>query len=191
MTPAARISSFAAAAVLLVALGIGAPAGRENAGARARAKGFADYEIVAQRNIFDPNRSGSRSSRNSGGNLGPVADQVQLVGTWLTNRQVVAFTEGNKPEYTRTPALGASFEGWRFTEITTGHVVLVKGANKIVWQVGQRLERNGKGEWQLAGTSESPMQPAASAPTAPPSESDAKDILQQMRERRQREMNKQ
>ena len=189
MTRPVRICAFASATVLVVALGIGAPADRRNN--RARAKGFSDYEIVAQRNIFDPNRSGSRRDRNSGENSGPVADQVQLVGTWLTNRQVVAFIEGNRPGYTGTPSLGASFEGYRFADITTEHVVLVKGDNRIVWPVGQRIERNGKGEWHLAGASAAPMQPATAAPATAESESTAKDLLQLMRERRQREMNKQ
>ncbi len=183
---------FAGGTLLLVVLGMGAPTDTTNS--RPRAKSFADYEIVLQRNIFDPNRSGSRRYRNSGADSGPVSDQVQLVGTWLTDRQVIAFLEGNRPGYSGTTALGGGFDGWRFADITTQHVVLVKGPNKIVWPVGQRIERNGKGDWQLAGASSSPMQPAASGPSTPStlqSEGAAKDMLQLMRERRQREMSKQ
>lgn len=165
--------------------------------ASSEASGFAAYEIIAQRNVFNPNRSASK--KNDDGDKPeptPAPPTVDLLGTWVTDRQAVAFIEGADANLNGAPGVGDRVAGWTIGAIDTEKVVLEKEEQKISWPVGRRLERGEGGEWKLAGAA-SPHAKTSSSSTGSSSASSraddnagSDDMLKLMRERRQREMKK-
>lgn len=196
-------NSWIAAVVMFCAGASLAPSAAAQSAAEDKREGFARYEVVIERNIFDPNRR--PRTRAETANAEPVEQRetVNLVGTWISNRETLAFLEGSRPEHSGASALGSVLDGWRLTEVSAGRVVLEKEENKIEWPVGHRLERSPGGEWELGGTATAvSSRPSRSSPggrssasggvtssaaSAAPSPAGAEDLLQRMRERRQRE----
>lgn len=194
--------SWIAAAVLCAGAGL-APSAAAQSAAAEKPEAFARYQIVIERNIFDPNRR--PRTRAETGNTEPVEQKetINLVGTWISNRELLAFLEGSRPEHTGASPRGAEFDGWQLTDINAGRVVIEKEGRKIEWPVGHRLERSPDGEWELGGTATAvSSRPSRSSPggrssasgggtssaaSTAPSPAQAEDLLQRMRERRQRE----
>ncbi len=210
-------------AVAILALGMSGNAQQTRSRARASAKedGFAQFQVITDRNIFDPNRIpvSRRQGSDSDENQGDSAEGANLRGVWITNLESLAFIDSNRAEYSGTPAKGAALGGWKLADIQIDKVILEKDGRRLDWPVGQRIERDGAGNWTLAGaapsasgarsgrragsgasrgnssgaTSSAASESSSSKPAAnapAPSGSGAEELLKKMRERRQREMSK-
>ena len=163
-------------------------------------EGFERFQLILDRNIFDLNRR-PRGAR--GGDeaepAGEAREALSLVGSWITNLETLIFVEGNRPGSSGALAQGATIAGWRIAKIEISRAILEKEGRELVWPVGQRIERDSEGEWKVAGaalpasgrarSSSSSTAPASGdAAGAPASAAGSEDLLQRMRERRQREL---
>ena len=166
--------------------------------------------IIAERNIFDPNRfshtPGKARSTYRPRARSTSAPAFSLVGTMSYEKGMFAFFSGNNADLKKILALDGSIAGYTVTEVTPSQVTL-QGADKknLVMKIGD-LMRQESGSWQLVGQGEVPAglrpaeagKPAAeSSATATPAEepaatptassSAASEILKRLMQKREQE----
>ncbi|MGA2175503.1 MAG: hypothetical protein ABSH38_11025 [Verrucomicrobiota bacterium] len=179
-------------ASLLVA-SMRAPAQETNAGAR---PDFNSFKIIAERNIFDPTRTGRRRP----GAPPRRVERVSLVGTSIDNGDAVAIFTGNGvPE--RPFKTGDTVKDFKIVQITLDSVRLtgVTNTNMFVMDYDSRrsLRREENGPWQgssdlsdpvliPSGNADDPA-PSASASAPPAGGGGESDIIKRLRLKREQE----
>jgi hypothetical protein len=84
--------------------------------------------------------------------------------------------------------------GYKVTDITPSTVKLANGDKQLLMKVGTQMRREEKGSWQLAATSELPVETTENADAAPaePSASDSdsggNDVLKRLMKQREQEL---
>ncbi|MGA3284979.1 MAG: hypothetical protein ABSD57_11045, partial [Verrucomicrobiota bacterium] len=97
-------------AVLLLAAAFSAAAQPTNA------TDFAAFQIVAQRNIFDPNRV-PHSRSNSTHAAARVVDSFSFLGTMSYEKGNFAFFDGNSPDFRKVLELDGDIAGFKLTTL--------------------------------------------------------------------------
>ena len=173
---------------------------------------FDSFQIVVDRNIFDPNR---RRQQRGGASMAdpprvqqPPDERIALTGSLIyetaNNTEIIAFFEGSKAEYNATIRLGESIAGYRVAEIRTDGVKLETENQQIDLPVGAGLSRQVEGKWQIVSASDlsarrgpesgSPetiqTRPTSSGDSAETksSEGSTNDVLRKLMERRKQEL---
>jgi len=157
---------------------------------------FSTFNIIAQRNIFDPNRHPGivrdpqvRTVRS---------EHITLVGVMSYEKGTFAFFDGDGSEYQKALQQAGTIAGYTVTDIRPDSVKLLAGTNGVVeLKVGMQLRREEGGPWHVSAAPEtyastSPMAPrpagnsngtsADSVPSGPVS-----DILQRLMKQREQE----
>jgi hypothetical protein len=120
---------------------------------------YESFQIVVDRNIFDPGRSPGRPARSEASEVQSQApaqsDRVSLYGALIDGGTAVAFFSGTRDEYNRTARQGETIAGYRVIEIRTQSVELEKDGERIDLPVGAGLSRQWEGGWTI--TTESPV----------------------------------
>jgi len=155
---------------------------------------FDAFKIIAQRNIFNPNRS-ARGSRNGGGEGARPArtESFTLVGTMLYESGQFAFFDSAAAGYKKVFKAGDSIAGYKIGEVTPNGIKLELNGKTNVLAVGQQMRRQEEGEWSVsgnvlpetsssAGTSDSTSSSASSG--------DEDEIVKRLMKKREEEMNK-
>jgi len=146
--------------VLLAALGSVASFAQPNV-VPATGTDFASFQIIGQRNIFDPNRVPHRRS----GAAARVVDSFSFVGTLSYAKGTFAFFDGTGQDFRKVLELNGSIAGFKVAAITPKSVKLlsetnaISGTNEIVLEVGTQIRRNDDGQWEVSS------EPAAYAST--------------------------
>jgi len=174
-----------------------------------RAPSATDYaafsRLVADRNIFDPNRQPHYSSsrarpRTSTRTHTSSAPAFTLVGTMSYEKGIFAFFSGNNEDLKKVLPVAQKIAGYTVTQITPGRVMLesADGQEKLPLQVGDVMRQEG-GKWAWSGAGEVPAgdsastaEPASAAssdsPAAPISPaSEPNDVLRKLMEKRAKE----
>lgn len=135
--------------MLLAATGWGAE--QTNAPVR---RDFPSFSLIAERNIFNMNRSGRRpytppSERES---QRPVrTESFALVGTMSYEKGLFAFFEGSSSQFTKVLSPSNSIAGFTIAEVTPTSVKLsATNGNMVNLPVGMQLKRQDEGEWTLS-----------------------------------------
>jgi hypothetical protein len=164
---------------------------------------YSAFRIIAERNIFDPNRSPRR--RVSGGPRPRprTTESFSLVGTMSYEKGTFAFFDGTSSEYRKVLKVADAIAGYKVAQIAPNSIKLASGTNELELRVGMQMRRDDNGEWFLAGrtgssyASETPASgPPASATPAPSSEpgaassSEEEEVLRRLRQRREQELGK-
>lgn len=152
---------------------------------------FDGFRIVADRNIFNPNRTGARRERTTE-DAPPRLDSLALVGTMDSDKGLRAFFDGSDRAYRKTVRIGESIAGFKVTQIRPEGVDLEFAGKAYAMRVGQQFRKPDGGEWNLIGADvvrqEAQTRAAASAgvdPSAPVAVPDnLSEIEKRMRERR-------
>ena len=138
--------------VLLLATGL---IGRAQSTNTVTPPDYQSFKIIADRNIFDPNRS-SRSSRTR--TEGPQPARVEsfaLVGTMSYQNGTYAFFDGTGSSYRKAVKTGDTIAGHKVADISADRVTLEANGQQIELSVGVQMKKQDEGEWQLAGRAES------------------------------------
>ncbi len=158
---------------------------------RASEADFSSFQVISERNIFNPNRT----ARHKRGNRPqPVADAFSLVGTMSYAKGTFAFFDGTSSEYRKVVTNAEAIAGYKVTDITPSTVKLANGDKQLLMKVGTQMRREEKGSWQLAATSELPVETTENADAAPaePSASDSdsggNDVLKRLMKQREQEL---
>jgi hypothetical protein len=169
----------------------GAETGRTNAAPVRR--DYAAFSIVADRNIFNPNRTKGRVNEGPV-KKAPVIESLSLVGTMSYEKGTFAFFDGSSSSFRKALKAADSIAGYKLTEIGVNSVRLSSGTNVLELRVGSQLRREDEGEWTLtsqpvsytASTSSSSPSSSSSSSASTSSGADG-DVLKRMMQRREQE----
>jgi hypothetical protein len=119
---------------------------------------FPSFKVIAERNIFNANRSRGRS----GTEKPRIVDSLSLLGTMSYERGQFAFFDGSKPEYKKTLKPDATIAGYKIAEIAPNGVKLEAEGKQIDLPVGSQMRREEEGEWEIVATTETSSIPSRS-----------------------------
>ena len=176
---------------------------------------FESFQLIPDRNIFNPNRS-ARASRT---NREPPpretrVDTLALVGSMSYTKGDFAFFDGSSSEFRRVLKAGDSIAGFQLRSIGRNSVQLESAGKTQELAIGSHFRREEAGEWQLvaesapassfasggagrgsrpgSATGESKDSSSTGADTATATTSDsgggADDVLQRLMKKREQEM---
>jgi hypothetical protein len=186
-------------AVIGAFLAIGRPAAAQttNATAATNAANYSSFQIIVERNIFDPNRY-AHTSHSRKRAISKSAPNFSLVGTMNYRNGMIAFFDGNDPDYRKVLSPDGVIAGYKVVEITQRGVKLEAAGKPVEMKVGAQMRQEGKDGWQLAGSGELPVAtvtneapatdetPAASP--APSSAGEPNDVLKKLMQQREQEL---
>lgn len=173
------------------------PGGAEaptNSGSRvSRTPDFTAFRTVAERNIFNANRSGRREiSNNAGRRRVARIETFTLVGTLSYEKGDFAFFDGSGADFRKVLELDGTIAGFTVVEVLPHGVVLASKEKQFELALGGQMRRTDGGEWTQAAVAEAePVAPSSSsaengasdAPSGPVS-----DVLKRLMEQREKEM---
>jgi hypothetical protein len=198
-TASRRLRTTAVLAVLGAFLANGRPAAAQttNAPAATNAADYPSFQIIMERNIFDPNRYAHTSHRH-GRATSKSAPSFSLVGTMNHRNGMIAFFDGNDPDYRKVLSPDGVIAGYKVVEITQRGVKLEAAGKPVEMKVGAQMRQEGKDGWQLVGSGELPVATATNeAPakdempatrTAPSSAGEPNDVLKKLMQQREKEL---
>ena len=126
-----------------LALTYSAAAQTTNAVDTTNATGFAAFQVISQRNIFDKNRQ-----PHSGVRPAPrVVDSFSLLGTMSYAKGTFAFFDGSTPTFRKVLEVGGKIAGFKVAAIAPDSATLVDGTNRVVLKVTSQLRRDVAGHW--------------------------------------------
>ena len=146
---------------------------------------YAAFKVVADRNIFNPNRY-PRSA--SGPRIAP-REYLTLVGTMSYEKGSFAFFSGTDSKALK---LADTIVGFKLTNITPNAVKLVSGTNELELRVGMQLTRDEDGPWVASNapviSSTNPTATSSSTSAIDTASSGPEgDIIKKLMERRAKE----
>jgi len=152
---------------------------------------YSAFRIVADRNIFNPNRYAHTNGRRS--TASRSAPAFSLVGTMTGRNGMLAFFDGTDSDYRKVLAVNGTIAGYQVTAITLNGVRLTSTNKPVELAVGDRMRREGNA-WQPAdqgdlpaSATESETPPSDQAP-APSDGGEANDVLKKLMQQREQEM---
>ncbi len=168
---------------------------------------FADFKLIHERNIFDPNRQPAsvRKARVRAA-IPTKVESLALVGTLLSDKESYAFFDGSESKFRTVLKTSNSVAGLTLVGITTSSVKLLNQSNTVELPVGMHLKRQDEGEWELVagtgtfGTSSSSSLPTTTSTTSSSSDSAAPapsgsspgedEIIKRLMQKREQELSK-
>jgi len=191
-----RLRTMAALAALGALLANGRPAAAQTTNAPA-ATNYSSFQIIVERNIFDPNRL-ARAPRSRGHSTSPSVPHFSLVGTMSSRQGMLAFFDGNDSDYRKVLSPDGTIAGCKVMEITLHGVKLEAAGKPVVMKVGAQMRQAVKGEWQLADSGELPAATAGNetpatdetpaAGAASGSAGEPNDVLKKLMQQREQEL---
>jgi hypothetical protein len=146
---------------------------------------YSAFRLVAERNIFDPNRS-PRSSRAP--TQPKTVDSFSFVGTMSYEKGDFAFFDGSSSDYKKVLKTNDVIAGYKLVAISPELVKILSGTNQLELRVGAQMRRREDGSWERAAGSAAY---AASSTSSNQSDSSAtgaeSDVIKKMMQRREKE----
>jgi hypothetical protein len=130
---------------------------------------FASFRMIADFNIFDPNRYPHSGPRQTVRRPSPVVDSFALVGVLSYENGTFAFFNGSSSEYQKALKIDDLIAGYKVAGIDANSVKLTAGTNQVELQVGMQLRREDQGEWAVSTQSDSYASPGTPPPVSSPS----------------------
>ena len=159
---------------------------------------FSRFRIIAERNIFNPNRSGRPAPPVSRPSSRPTqVESFTLVGTLGDGQHWVAFFDGTRSELRGRLRLDDTIGDYRVSEISSSGVLLQQDTNTIPLRVGMQVRRENEGPWHLADRAESNRTRDRSAPAESSSRATSTsagtasvddEVLRRLMQQREREL---
>jgi hypothetical protein len=163
---------------------------------------FPAFRIIAERNIFNPNRSG-RSPRNyekSRQERRVRTEAFALRGTMSYEKGRFAFFEGTSLDYRKALETADTIAGFKIAAVGPDSVKLESNGKQVELQVGMQMKKPEGGDWELASGTDSvdmtAAAPASADPNATPgsqktevsSPGGASDILKRLMQKREQDL---
>jgi hypothetical protein len=153
---------------------IAAPGMAQSSSGAADDTEFARFRIIAERNIFNPNRAGARATRQE--ERPPVrVESFALVGTMSYEKGRFAFFDGASSEFRKVLSCGDSIAGFTVEEITPVDVGLVSSNLQLRLEVNAQLQREDGGEWKVVGRRETDVSTTGSKPSSAARDEDSRN----------------
>lgn len=194
----------ARAGVLWVLLGLlGYPTLGADEPRESRRQDEASFKIIAERNIFNSNRSGRTNSRREAAPRPATrVESISLVGTMSYEKGRFAFFDGSSSQYRKTVKSQEAIGGCKVVAIGPRSVTVETGGKPIEIPVGMHLRREDDGGWELStrgessggvgpgrGSVDSNGPPSGGAPSGSGSGGgEMSEVLKRLLEQREKEM---
>lgn len=146
---------------------------------------FDNFRLIADRNIFNPNRTGRRERTEEP----PKTDYLALVGTLESDHGLRAFFDGSDSSLRKALRVGETVDKFKVTKITPNVVDLERDGKTLSMRVGQAFRRPEGADWNISAEQYArPEATAAKVDTSTPQAipADASDTLRRLMERRQK-----
>ena len=131
-----------------------------SAAASAPPAGFQSFQIISQKNIFDPYR---RPVRPGGANAPPPSYYFTLNGTMSYEDKSYAFFDGSGIRGGQAFQPADTINGYKIAEIADNYVKLMASSNQFVkLSVGMQMKRIGAGPWALVASPDPTAEPSSS-----------------------------
>ena len=155
---------------------------------------LASFKIIADRNIFNMNRT-PRSSGRSPVRETPKPikiDSFALVGTLSSDKGHFAFFDGSNSDFQKVLKVDDLIGGLKIAQIDTSAVKLDAKGKEIELKMGAQMRRQDEGEWQISDQTDSYSSGASATNNnkSEPSSGAESDILKRLMQQREQEMNK-
>ena len=160
------------------------------------ASGFEAFQLIVERNIFNPNRIGR--TRTAPEEKPPRVDEISLVGTMQSDLGVMAFFDSPDPAFKKTLKAGESVADFKVQSIAADGVELIRGDKPLALKVSQQLRRAEGGDWNVISLVPAARvdgsarlesgRPGSAAPPEIPA--DASEALKRLMEKRQKQLQK-
>lgn len=182
--------------VLLALLAAGFLAQAQSTNDSSETTDFHSFEIIVQRNIFDPDRYPHRSGIQPRRHYNGVPT-FSLAGTMSYRKGMFAFFNGTSDEYQKALQEGGTIAGYTVAKITFDDVQLKSGEKTISLKVGAAMQRQGDnwesaapGEWNddsSAPDTENQNNTSSETPAASPAAGggEESDILKRLKQQAQ------
>jgi hypothetical protein len=148
---------------------------------------YSAFRLIADRNIFDPNRS-PRAVRSSA--QPKTSDSFTLVGTMSYEKGIFAFFDGTRSDYKKVLKPQESIAGYKVASISPDAIKLARDTNVLELRVGTQMRRRDDGSWELIASSASYAATTSSSSSSTDAVSGGgaeSDTLRKLRERREKE----
>ncbi|HMC67329.1 MAG TPA: hypothetical protein VKI65_20505, partial [Gemmataceae bacterium] len=149
---------------------------------------YAAFRVVADRNIFNPNRQGYRSG---GSRTRPRSvETFALVGIMSYEKGTFAFFDGSGSEYRKALRTNDTIAGYQLTAIEPNAVKLAIQTNEFELRVGMQMRREEDGPWLKPSQPETVSASVSSATNSAPDTSSGgadNEILKKLMQRREQE----
>jgi hypothetical protein len=150
--------------ILILALALAAGAVRaqntNSAAASAPLTGFESFQIISQKNIFDP----YRRPRVGSVAAPPPSYYFTLNGTMSYDDKSYAFFNGSGIRSSRAFQPSDSINGYKIAEIANNYVKLMASSNQFIkLSVGMQMKRTGTGPWALVASPDPTAEPPSSS----------------------------
>ena len=171
-----------------------APAANSAPSAATRpSEGFEAFQVILERNIFNPNRVGR--TRATVDEKPPRIDEISLVGTMQYDKGLVAFFESSNAAYRKALQEGEFVGEFKVQRISATGVELLRDEKIVPLNVAQQLRRVEGEEWVIATaaparTDASAAGPAGARNDSAPAEipADASDVLKRLLKKRDKQL---
>lgn len=110
----------------------------------------AAFRIIAERNIFNANRSGGTVRPPTPTRRPATVEVFALVGTMAYDKGTFAFFEGSRSDYTKVLKADGIIAGHKVVEIQANSVKLDLAGKEIELPVGSQMRREDEGAWQIS-----------------------------------------
>jgi hypothetical protein len=121
--------------------------------------GFESFQIISQKNIFDP----FRRPRVGSTTAPPPTYYFTLNGTMSYEDKSYAFFNGSGIRTSQAFQPADSINGYKIAEIANNYVKLMASSNQFVkLSVGMQMKRTGTGPWALVASPEPTAEPSSS-----------------------------
>ena len=189
-----RAFNIAALALVLASRPVAA-ADDTNAHTKAAATSRVDFDsfrVIAERNIFNPNRSGRRDYTRREPDRRTRVESFALVGTMSYEKGRFAFFDGTSSDYRRVIGASDSIAGYTISAVTPEHVTLQStNQTEIKLPLGMQMRRVEDGDWELTERSQTTASASSSTSTSDSSSSSSggggDDVLKRLMQRREQE----
>jgi hypothetical protein len=141
------------------------------------ADSFEAFRIIAEKNIFNPNRVGLTRATTEA--------KPPLVGTVEFGGKRVALFESAEVAFRKTVAEGETLGEFTVRRVGNEGVDLVRGDQVLALRVAQRLRRPEGADWSVVAAPDAPRPEASSAPAIP---ADASDVLKRLMRQREKQL---
>lgn len=155
------------------------------------AQGFAAFQLVVERNIFNPNRVGR--TREASDVKAVRTDEISLVGTMQYEKGLLAFFDSPDSRYAKALREGDTFADFKIQRIMADRVELLRADKPLTLKLSEQLRRPEGGDWSVgpAPNNAFAVVPAAAValPTADSAPSaEASEVLKRLLQKREKQL---
>jgi len=155
---------------------------------------FVAFQIVSERNIFNPHRSKRSGERPPPTRMEPekrvTMDRFALLGTMSYEKGRFAFFDGSSLEFRKVARPEDLIAGFKITEIAPTCVKLqLTNGTLLELCVGMQMKRSEDADWQLAGRADGSNGSSSSGSSSSSGNStpESDDVLKRLLQRREQD----